>query len=465
MKTIVESKEHIDKLWGKQRIRENETYRMMRYVLRADYDGEVLLHNVVTGRLVILEHSEAEVVDKLPLKYKPVMEELVEGHYLVPERYDEHQQVVNLRQILWKLEDSQSTAGIVSFTILPTTACNARCYYCFEHGCKSATMTEQTANDVVDYIVKNCGEDRKVFITWFGGEPTIASRRIDQISGELLENGINYSSCMITNGYLFDEEMVKRAKDLWHVQYLQICVDGTETTSNKAKAFIGVKDSPYERVMQNIGFLLSNEIAVILRMNFDLNNYNEFKDLCKEVAKRFKGNQLLSVAAHPIIGEYQDHDGKKNHGSDEWFTEEMVELTNISRIMGLSRNGRPLPNMNIRMCGACREDSVVITPEGGIAKCPEKFTDNQLVGNVLTGVVHHELVQEWKAVADYRMCTDCKLFPCCVRLANCSNKTYCHNWKSYQLQYAKQMVRCYNAYLKGEKGNDFSGTKDGVCFD
>ena len=77
MKTIVEPREYIDKLWGKQHIRDGITYRMMWYVLRTDYDGKVLLHNAVTGRLVLLEQNEVYSVEKLPNKYDPAVEQLI----------------------------------------------------------------------------------------------------------------------------------------------------------------------------------------------------------------------------------------------------------------------------------------------------------------------------------------------------------------------------------------------------
>ena len=67
MITIAEPKERIDKLWGKQKIREGETYRMMRYVLRVDHEDKVLLHNAVTGRLAVLERGEAEALE-VPLR-------------------------------------------------------------------------------------------------------------------------------------------------------------------------------------------------------------------------------------------------------------------------------------------------------------------------------------------------------------------------------------------------------------
>ena len=33
----------------------------------------------------------------------------------------------------------------------------------------------------------------------------------------MIENNIDYHSTMVSNGLLFNEELVKKAKDLWHL--------------------------------------------------------------------------------------------------------------------------------------------------------------------------------------------------------------------------------------------------------
>ena len=84
-------------------------------------------------------------------------------------------------------------------------------------------MTEQTANEVVEFIVRNCG-DKRIHIAWFGGEPTLATARIDQICEGLIKNEIKYSSSITTNGYLIDEEMAHRAKRLWRLKYVNMSI-------------------------------------------------------------------------------------------------------------------------------------------------------------------------------------------------------------------------------------------------
>ena len=81
MKTIVEPKENIVKLWGKQQIKNENTYRMMRYVMRVDDNDDVLLHNVVTGQLIVLDTAEAKMLDHLPGKYCVTMAQLIDDHF------------------------------------------------------------------------------------------------------------------------------------------------------------------------------------------------------------------------------------------------------------------------------------------------------------------------------------------------------------------------------------------------
>lgn len=447
MRTIVEPKKHLLDLWGKQHVKDGITYRIMRYVLRVDLDGDVLLHNVVTGQLVVLDKEEVEMLNQLPMEYSLVMEALVAGHYLVPQNCDEHQLVVSLRTVLLKL-DSNKKRPIDSFTILPTTACNARCYYCFEQGVKRVTMTEETANQVIEFISTNCGEKKRVSIEWFGGEPTVAIDRIDQICTGLSNSGISYSSTMITNGYLFDEETVIKAKELWRLRGLQICVDGTEHSYNKIKAFPGVSDNPYQRVMHNIGLLLSQGIRVGLRMNFDVGNFLEFEDLLNDVLSRFGRDDNLNVSAFPVIGEYPNSDGKIQHGSDEWLAEKRSELGTLSNAYGMRHSKTELPFMNLQACAAYRDNHVVIRPDGGISRCAELFDDADLIGNIREGIFQHDLANSWKKVADYDFCKRCVLFPNCMRLVNCRNKSYCVKIDESVHQFENQMCQEYREYLR-----------------
>ncbi|MBR3158567.1 MAG: 4Fe-4S cluster-binding domain-containing protein [Atopobiaceae bacterium] len=431
MITIVEPKEHIAKLWGEQKIKEGATYRMMRYVLRVDHKGKTLLHNVVTGQLVLLDDDEITAVEVLPAKYSEALKRLIAKHYLVPEDYDEHQQVLNLRRILQKLSCSDERLPVTSYTILTTTACNARCYYCYQHGIATEYMSEETAQKAAEFIHANCN-NKRVHITWFGGEPTLGTKAINTICSVLQSKGVEYTSHMISNGYLFDDKLVKLAKELWHLADIQISFDGTEKTYNAVKAFRGAATNPYKRVMRNIGLFLENEIAVNARMNFDVDTVSEYRLLLDDLLNRFGKNHLLNVSAHQVIGEYAYADGHISHGDSGWFKEAIVNVNDISREAGFV-SGR-LPNLRYKACIASSKTALTVTPSGNLVSCPEQIGCDQVKGSLDTGVTNDSIVDAWSREADYDQCISCALYPDCLRLINCTAKDNCN----YSLEYLKR---------------------------
>ena len=349
MITIVEPKEAIDRLWGKQKINERETYRLMRYVLRINCDGKELLHNVVTGQLVALDSDEKTNIDKLPISYETWMGQLIEGHYLVNDQCNEHRQVVNLREILRRVDETQSKSGVSNYIILPTTTCNAHCYYCYQHGIKSETMSVETANDVVKYIKKYCPDDM-VWIRWFGGEPTLAVPVIDQICEGLNKNSINFISRMTTNGYLIDKGLIEKMKRDWHLKQIMISLDGSERNYNSIKSFNDTHDNPYRRVLQNVKLLLEHDIYVSLRMNFDKRNYMDFNELLKDVISSFGNNPLLEVRPHNIIPNNRFHDTVALCEYEQWCNDKIVELNEMSRKVGLYHKEYSLPSLQYKGC-------------------------------------------------------------------------------------------------------------------
>lgn len=448
MTTIVEPKQYIVKLWGKQRVRMDQTYRLMKYVLQVAHDGKVLLHNVVTGQLVVLDQEEAELVKTMPAKFSSRMEQLVAEYYLVPEDYDEHQQTIQLREILWRMDSAgKNLEKIRRYTILPTTACNARCYYCYEQGLYTETMSEQTADDAVRFISDHSGKS-KIFIRWFGGEPTVADNRIDQICRGLIQNGIDYTSSMTTNGYLFDEEMVLRAKTLWNLKRLMISIDGTERHYNDIKSYVNVKDNPYQRIMHNVGIFLRNGIKVDLRMNFDLGNFQDFDELLDEIIERFQGNEHLQLYAFPVKGVYPDKTGQVNHGSESWFDNKLVEMNSKAQEAGLFCRSLELPSLFFSSCNAGDPSSMVIGPRGELARCTRIFSrEDQIIGNVKEGITDFSYLDVWSRFADPEHCTGCILYPNCILLESCPGKGVCFKKEAVR-QYAEVILNAFRYWLK-----------------
>jgi len=459
--TVVEPKPHITQLWGQQRIDEGQIYRLMKYVLRVNHKGKVLFHNMVTGQLVILSQEESSIINELTFNYSPILKALIENRFLVPISYDEHAQVKELRNILQKLNDKWAPKKIHKYTILPTTTCNARCYYCFEQGAKVSTMTSKVAEDVVRFIKDHYCKGDQIVILWFGGEPTVASNRIDEICTGLERYRIDFTSRMMSNGYLFGNEMVHRAKELWRLRSVKICIDGTEKFYNKIKAYVNVQDNPYQRVMQNVGYLLAEGICVDIRMNFDIQNAEMFKPMLEDVILQLGKNPLLTVSAHPIIGEYRNSDGEVVHGSDQWLEKKALELNDTAREAGLYPITARIPCLSYKGCSAARDSAVTITPEGNIVRCLEQYGCDQITGNIYDGVLNKTLVQSWKEFADYERCSECIMFPVCDRLKRCATYDKCYYSLEYMRQYTEVIKKEYQK--KESEIYDNGRTQSRIC--
>ena len=446
MITVVQPKEVVAKLWGNQKVNENETYRLMRYVLRVDYDGKVMLHNVVTGQLIVLNEDEKSHIDKLPIKYETWMNNLVADHYLVKDQFDEHMFVVNMREILRKMDDIQNKSSIVHYTILPTTACNAHCYYCYQHGLKTMTMSMETAEDVVSFIKKYSQGDR-IWIRWFGGEPTIATSTIDRICAGLNANSIDFVSRMTTNGYLMDNELIEKMKCDWHLEQIMISLDGSEGNYNATKSFGEVCDNPYKRVFRNVRLLLEHNVHVSLRMNFNKRNYLDFGQLLKDVHDSFGNDPLLEVRPHYIIPNNRSNDMPAYLEYEQWCEEKIVELNEMSREKGLYHKKYPLPSLKYKGCLAASDRAVVILPDGSLVSCPDLLNEGQVKGDIWKGITDKENDKSWKQFGDFDRCRDCLFFPKCSIAANCDGGGFCSFFIEYKEQYRKTVIDTVRSFL------------------
>ncbi len=174
---------------------------------------------------------------------------------------------------------------ITDYTIFTTTDCNARCFYCFEKNAARIPMSPGSAEKTAGFIAGHCGGN-EVSISWFGGEPLYNMEAIDIICRGLRERGIPFNSKIVSNGYLFDREIIGRAKVDWELRSVQITLDGTEDVYNKAKAYIYKGVNAFRRVIGNIHLLLDAGIAVDIRLNIDTynaDNLTAFKEVYPEI--------------------------------------------------------------------------------------------------------------------------------------------------------------------------------------
>lgn len=437
MRVIKQSNQEIlRQLGGDQCRTKARKYRMNKYCLEHKLeDGSVLIHNCFTGAEVMIRPFEyTNIFTTNPCDYA---EFLVRNYFLVPEDYNE-QELVDLIKERQRLPiTSNYLDHPCKFVILTTTRCNARCFYCYEMNTKGKThMTHETAEKVAEYIMEVVPKGRTVELSWFGGEPLFNMDAIEIICSRLASAGINYYSAMISNSYLFDDEVIHKAKHDWRLRNIQVTFDGTEEVYNKVKNYIYKDDvSPYYKVIENVKKLLENDIAISVRMNCDHHNAENLKELIKELDKHFKEYGNFSMYVWPLfeIGFKRTPEEKKA------LYESISEIEHLLLDLGYPMGHKLYNGIRGTHCMVDTGESVTISPKGDLGMC-EHYIDRDFIGHIDKPYEKNfDIIKSWRNyVEPTKFCDDCSLYPVCLKMKGCPDEVPCDEYqKNYWIEHYK----------------------------
>lgn len=443
MQIIIPATSLVGQIVGQQKPADGQRYRLMTYVVQQPVANGLLLYNTLTCSMVLLTSDEAADIT--------TQQELIDRWFLVPQEHDDQKLCRQIRQMAALLKPASK--AVTGYTILTTTGCNARCFYCFENGTKPVTMTAETANKVVRYIMDHHG-DKKVMILWFGGEPLVNVKVIDQISTELSRQGVPFRADMVSNGYLFDACMVQRAKDLWQLQNVQISLDGTEQTYNRVKDYVYRGTNAFERVLENIGLLTAAGIQVRIRLNIDQYNIEDMAELVEMLHQHFGTNEHLSIYPHELFGERTPED-------EATLSVQRMQLKLQIAACGYNRKQKLQKDIKLNRCMADNDGSVVIAPDGHLGKC-EHYIDSEFFGHLDREEHDKAILRKFKErPADIEACATCPYYPQCNHLVMCpDSKCTLGNRQEVLYHTMESMKYEYERYLKNENVNDNEKDQD-----
>lgn len=371
-----------------------------KYNLSFSKDGYNLIFNTAKCSIVILDDVEYTKFCSMQLDSDSV-NQLKELGMIVNDDADE-------TAIFFTKYRQNFDKNNVFFRIYTTTCCNAKCPYCYQKGIKAITMTKEIADKVVEYILANTMENKKLHIEWFGGEPLcnnyIISYISQKISSALQGKNIEYYSTIITNGYLFDEKLVSTAKNIWKLKDAQITLDGLDEYYESVKRF-GDKNS-FKKVVNNIKLLADNDIVVRIRINYSKENLVEIKKLLDYLSINFKNNKNVWVYGHAIFDKLNKLNIQEMEELDVEFFEYMIKAGFKNRTLNSIA-----PNYN--RCFAHSLHSALIYCDGTLFKCPQQIEKNQdAVGDIFSGV-DIEKISKWCSTQLPEKCEKCVYLPIC----------------------------------------------------
>ena len=450
MKTILEMNAFVKALLDSNQFVTDKKYKLSKFVKVLNIDGNTVIFSNLTREILELDEQDCSIIDALPAFYQEKMQELIDHGILVAEDFSENSFADSIFSIYHQLYYKKPF--INDYTILPTSACNARCFYCFEKGKAIETMNDETIEKTCEFI-KNNYKGQPIQVFWFGGEPLCNIKAIDVISRFLFDNGIKYKSLIITNGLLFDKDIVIRAKNLWNLRKAQITLDGTEEVYNKIKNYNDKSiESPFKRVINNIGLLLDAGIQVSIRLNVSEDNYNDLFDLVDFLNSEFEDKkEKLYVYCSPLFDDNCDYEYRQLRLDRVNSIKEYISSLDFNSYDPLFRERLSKINRN---CMAVRANSVVIGPSGRLGRCEHFYSDKHTYGSLFSEYIDSEEYSYWESTKRTQECEKCFFYSSCSGLFRCPvffEKCDDFDRKTKHNELESFLVKTYRSIKKGQE--------------
>ena len=410
---------------------------LSKYAFVFEHDGGYILFHTISWSMFFLDKDE----------FSQILENqaLIEMRIVLDKNIDEDSIAEKAYIGRSELPNYPTYEKLSTYIILTTSSCNARCFYCYEHGMPVSTMRKNTADAVIEFIKKTARKDTNVLIQWFGGEPLLNKKAIYYIYDRLTEDGVKLNTSMITNGYLLDEETIKRF-DKMKLSRIQITIDGLPETYNRIKNYRNDDDNPFETVMSNIECLLKNtKTNLTIRTNVTEDNVFEIDELFGMLIERFKPyfeSKRMKVHAPE---EYSLHKIKNSEKPQGVVEERNRVIEKYKKYMPKKALDAILKKQKLSHCMADGGNGVVIYPDGKLGVCEHNDNDT-IIGNVFDGITDPTASEKFikKGGGNIAKCKElgCRMLPMCLAFSACDTFKICsdEDYVEEHVEHLKKLV-------------------------
>ena len=435
--------------------------RKSRYCFLINKGDDYLAYTTAANSFYKINSYVAELIENFGSeKLKNNSEEIETLHKLkLLTTEEEDDSVVDLLRMKYMMRSyAQDFVGI---TLLPTTACNLRCPYCFEKNKQAYVMSNEICDKVIDFI-KSHHRAKGVSITWYGGEPLLGSRVIKYMLSKIDTLGdVKFMSHgMITNGTLLFGKNLEIFRE-HPLNSIQITLDGNKDTHDTKRIYANGRGS-YDRIIENLKAFVEAypDTYVSIRVNIDKNNAGEFMTVYETIKGLFPKKKNINV--YPGILKCC---GKQSEDSPFMMNKDVVKIKTEYRKRGCSFD---FPRIVASGCCATSLTSYVIGPRGEIYKCWEDVGEESLV----VGNINEKTYTNMPLLAKYMLhgshileeeCRECPLLPVCSndcaknRLSNKfmdAGYDLCSIYKSKDYAELNDMLYdFYQGYVKAKDAN------------
>ena len=393
------------------------------YNILLETDGKKMVFNAMTCAFAEVDDSFFDALSKVregeAIADQELLENMKYGGIIIDDNLDEKQYL--------KLRSYQSKFSSIGFglTIAPTLACNFACPYCYEEA-KPGFMSEELQDKLIEMVSDAAKQKKNIYTTWYGGEPMLAFDSIIRPMSERIiaickENGVEYSTFMITNGYLVTEDVIEHLKEC-EIKGMQITIDGPADIHDSRRVLKGNGRGSFEVIMENVRALIKAGIHPDIRVNVDKTN----KDRLPELIAIFKENGFEKCSiSFGHVNAYTEACANID-GTCLNIQEYAMETIDYQKMLfdnGFAgANEYPLyPGVKGNYCCADSAGSYVVDPEGYLYKCWNDVGQTERsVGSVSDLNTASDLQQRVQAdyllwsPFDHQKCVECEILPICM---------------------------------------------------
>ena len=372
-----------------------------------------LIYNTLYLSMVLLTEEEYGKM----LTYDSSNSYLYDYYFVVDENTDIESKIAKVQNLILKSKPKSKFEKLSTVTILPSTGCNAKCFYCFEKGSEIKHMSIETAEKVVEYIKKHYN-GKIMHIRWFGGEPLINEKVITYICKRLGEENINYSSKMTSNCFLINPDKVDTYKNVWRLKNMSVTIDGTAEVYNNIKQF-SYSGSAYDKVIGNVDCLIANGIRTSIRINLGMHNMEDVETLINDLIEHYKGKENIKIYLNRL---YDNCGGEPTPEELILVRKTIIRLSKILSKYGLgSGRVRLTHELKVTQCMADSRRATMILPDGKLGLC-EHYMDELHIGDIENDVTDYETVERCcKQYDKDELCKKCFMYPTCNKIEICSS--------------------------------------------
>lgn len=413
----------------------------------SDGDGSILMYNGLTGAICALDDENYGLYVKLAAadnrvepndpETKVFLRNMLMGGYI---KYDEADELGYIGNII----NANRCNKNISLTIAPTMDCNFRCTYCFEGENRPEYMSAETEQNIlkcVEQLLPEAPEkNRKVSVTWFGGEPTMALDIVYRLSDDIMKIAekyqAQYSSAIVTNGYMFDRKVAKELSRR-NVISVQFTIDGYPELHDKRRPLKN-GEGTFHTIIENVKTAAEYIETVCIRVNVDSSNIHETPKLLDVFDEAGLPKSILIS-----LGRIESNtEACKSVSESVLNVPELAgEEVKLFKMM-MERNFivESIPSPCENFCGAIGKNSLLIHPNGDIYKCWNTLGNKiECLGNINDESYSLSKDNKWTLYdpIEREQCKNCKVLPICMsgcpynRLGEFNKGTdaHCSIWK------------------------------------